>query len=117
MQFEVECIGELSDDDLKTLSATLVTRVKETKKKVANHIKKDKHLMSMWVQKMSLDPPKALPEEVTQVRNQRKKEFEMALLANPEAFVAFQVNTFLIQLHNEIRSERIKRVPEKGTKQ
>lgn len=111
MQFEVRCLGEMSDDNLKELSATLVTRVKDAKKKVSSFIKKDTHLMTMWVTKLGLDPPKALPEEVVEIRNQRKKEFEIALLSNPEAFVAFQVSTFLTQLNDAIRVERQHRAP------
>lgn len=116
MQFELGCLNEMTDDNLKELSATMVTRVKEAKKKVAVLLKKNQDLMNLWVSKLGLDPPKALPEEVMEVRNQRKKEFELALLANPEAFVAFQVSTFMVQLNDVIRLERLNRVPEKPVK-
>lgn len=113
MQFDVDCLNELTDDNLKDLSATLTTRVKEAKKKVSNHLKKDNRLMSAWVTKLGLDPPKALPEEVLEIRNQRKREFELALMSNPEAFVAFQISTFLVQLNEAVRTERIRRKPVK----
>lgn len=114
MQFDVGCLSELPDDKLKEISATLVTRIKDVKRKIGVLIKNDKHLMSMWVTKLGVDPPKALPEQITEIRNQRKREFEIALLSNPEAFVTFQVNSFLITLNDEIRAERIRRTPIKS---
>jgi len=114
MQFEVDCLEEMSDDNLKELSATLVTRIKEGKKKVAALLKKDPHLTTLWVTKLGLDPPKALPEEVMEIRNKRKKEFEVALLANPEAFIAFQMSAFLVSLHEVIRAEKTRRTPVKS---
>ena len=116
MQLEVGCLNEMSDDHLKDLSATLATRIREAKKKIAIFLKKDSHLMTMWVTKLGVDPPKALPEEVIEIRNQRKKEFEIALLSNPEAFVAFQVSTFLVSLNDVIRLERLRRAPVKPVK-
>lgn len=116
MQFEIDCLSELSDDNMKELSATLTTRIKEAKKKVSAHLKKDQRLMLAWVSKLGLDPPKALPEEVIEVRSQRKKEFELALMANSEAFVAFQISTFLVQLNDAVRSERLRRLPEKKSR-
>jgi len=116
MQFEVDCLNEMSENNLKELSATLATRVREAKKKVAALLKQDKDLMTLWIGKLGIDPPKALPEEVVEIRKQRKKEFEVALLCKPEAFVAFQVSTFLVQLNDVIRLERLRRVPEKPVK-
>jgi hypothetical protein len=113
MHFDIGCIGEIPDDKLKELSATLATRVRDAKKKVGQHLKHDQPLMTAWITKLGVDPPKALPEEVMEVRNRRKREFEMALLANPEAFVAFQVSNFMVSLLEEIRAERIRRVPTK----
>lgn len=114
MEFEVNCLDELSDDNLKELSATLVTKIKEAKKKVSVHLKKDGRLMVAWVTKLGVDPPKALPEEVLEVRNRRKKEFELALASNSDAFVAFQVNAFLIQLNEAVRAVRTSRRPTKS---
>lgn len=116
MQFEIGCLEEMTDDNLKEISATLITRIKEAKKKVAVCLKKDQSLMTLWVTKLGVDPPKALPEEVVEIRSQRKKAFEVALLANPEAFVAFQVNTMLVQLYDLFRTERLRRAPVKPAK-
>ncbi len=107
----MECVKEISDEALKELSTTMSARIKETKRKIAQMLKKDQHLMYMWVNKLSACPPKALPEEIAEMRSQRKREFELALLSNPEAFIAFQINTFLIMLNDELRQERIRRAP------
>lgn len=116
MEFELGCLEEIPDDKLKELSAALAVRIKEAKKKVASLIEKDKALMSMYVSSIGIDSPKAMPEELTEIRNKRKKDFEMALLANPDAFVAYQVKTFLLKMNDEIRHERIRRAPVKESK-
>lgn len=111
MIFEVGCVADISDEALRELSVTMVAKIKEAKKKVAQALKKDKSLMHAWVSRLSADPPKALPEEVLEIRNQRKREFELALLSNPDAFIAFQVSTFLVSLGEELRQERGRRAP------
>jgi len=113
MQFDLGCLSEIPDEKLKELLAMMVSRVKDAKKKVSQCLKNDKVLMSAWITKLSQDPPKAVPEELAGIRAQRKHEFEIALLGNPDAFVAFQTSAFLVMLQEELRQERNRRVPVK----
>lgn len=103
----------MSDDDLRNLTATLALKTKEAKRKLSALLKNDRHLESLWVEKLGIDPPKALPEEVIEIKKQRQQEFEMALFTRPEAFVAYQINALLVQLGNSIRQERCQRALEK----
>ena len=107
MKFEIDCLEELSDDDLKNLSAAISMKIKKSRKAVEIQLKKDSKLMAAWITKLGIDPPKALPDEVVEIRNQRKREFELALSSNPEAFITFQTNSFLVQFGECIRIIRV----------
>jgi hypothetical protein len=113
MQFELGSLGDIPDDKLKELLAAMVTRIKDAKKKVSQCLKNNKPLMTAWITKLGVDPPKAAPEELAGIRAQRKHEFEMALLSHPEAFVAFQTSSFLVAMQEELRQERNRRAPMK----
>lgn len=114
MQFDVQEIENIPDDKLKEVSAALVTKLKEVKKKLSVQLKNDKALQTAWLSTMAMDPPKALPEEIAEFRKQKRRDFAIALLANPEAFVTYQINSFLLKLNDEVRSERVRRTPMKN---
>jgi len=116
MEFDVDIINRMSDDELKSLTMAIIKERKTVKKKVQKLLKNDDDLMSAWLQNLSLDPPKALPEEVERIRMERKENLERMMVSNPDAFVSHQVSTFLLKLLNEIRDERLRRMPEKKSR-
>ena len=111
MKFDVSLIVRMTDDELKALIVAVVNNRKTAKKKVQKLIQGDPGLMDAWLQSLSMDPPKALPEEIEAVRKGRKDKLEQAMIRNPDAFVHYQVSMFLFLLLEEIRKERLRRVP------
>jgi hypothetical protein len=116
MEFELGNVTELSHENLLQLPAAISTEIKRTKKKINILLKNDKNLMSSWLSHLAPDSQKIMPDEIKEIRNRKRLEFEMKLLSNPEAFVAFQTESFLVKLLNEIRTEKIRREAEKLNK-
>jgi hypothetical protein len=114
MEFELGNIKELSHDNLLQLPAAISAEIKRTKKRINVLLKNNKDLMSSWLGVLAPDSQKIMPDEIKEIRNKRKLEFEMKLLLNPEAFVAFQTENFLVKLLSEIRSEKIRRETKKN---
>jgi hypothetical protein len=116
MEFDVSIVQKMSDDELKSLTVAVIKERKTVKKRVQKLLKNDGKLMDAWLQNLSLDPPKALPEEIDRIRAERRENLEKMMMSNPDAFVAHQTSTFLLKLLNEVRDERLKRMPEKKSK-
>jgi hypothetical protein len=109
MEPKIDCIESIPEKELKELSIALADKIKEAKKKYTGLLKKDPQLMKKQSEKLGIDPPGLTQEEILEVRNKRKKDFDLALLANPEAFFAFQTNAFLMKLSDTLRAEHQRR--------
>lgn len=117
MNFNVDTIPKLSDEDLQQLVAELMKTIKAARRKVFKLLKKNDKLMSTWLGNLSsIGTQKDLPEETKKVTEEKREKFELALISNPEAFIAYQTMAFTIRMLNEVRAERMKRLDARKAK-
>lgn len=106
---EIECLSELTDEQLKKLLVVLDAKIKDYRQKATKALAKHPELSKAWIQTLSVLPAGTTAEMAEQAREERRRAFEKRLVENPEAFVLYQTSYYLQRFQERVRAERVAR--------